>query len=299
MQGRSPVLLKLVQENIRLSILSTKMEDALATSPILNEDERQALDASYIAWFESSSTKDKSPIPREPLGVDVLSNLMRWRYVWHRSIIHRPYLLWYLTRKEPLEKLSREKKHAVDLCYKLCGELIEDIATTWQGRKACQFAGWNATWLIYQASMTPLLCLFCQFSDPATIGNSHHQIKLVLKTLGALQPWFPTAQRSAEVVRWLYGASIAQPDTVGNSVPKGPNAPVGADIPDDLGHKQSNDYGFPGDNTFVDTTVPSPPFSNDFFGSLGWSTDWDTAMVDFDIPAFGIEAETDLTDEYR
>ncbi|KAK5190922.1 hypothetical protein LTR99_000134 [Exophiala xenobiotica] len=302
--GSSPILLRLIQENIRLSILSTKMEDALATSPILNEDERQALDASYVGWFESSSARNKTPILRESLGVNAMSNLMRWRYLWHRSIIHRPYLLWYLTRREPLEKLSREKRNAVDLCYRLCGELIEDIATTWQGRKACQFAGWNATWLIYQASMTPLLCLFCQFSDPLTIRNSHHQIKLVLKTLGDLQPWFATAQRSAEVVRWLYGASVAQADTVGNPVPKGPNLPVGADISDDLVHEELNEYGFHDDNTFVDSAdpidaVPSPPFSNDFFGSLGWSTDWDTAMVDFDIPGFGTEAETDLTDEYR
>lgn len=298
MQGKSHILLKLVQQNIRLTILSTRMEDALAASPILTEEDRLAMDRSYADWFDSSFVKRGDGLYREHLGVHVMGNLMRWRYLWHRTIIHRPYLLWSLTCQQRPEQLSEERRRAISLCSQLCEELIEDIAATWNERKACQFAGWNATWFIYQASFTPLLRLFSKFSDPETIRNSHHQIELVLKTLENLQPWFATAQRSAEVVRWLSGASQFQSNNAGTSATRslGPgNSFEGTDSQTD--GKATERGIFPdgevaaGLDSF-ESAFP-PPFSDDFFGALGWSTVWDDAMLDVDIPGLDFGMDTD------
>ena len=283
----------MVQENIQLSIISTKMEDALALSPILNERELRSLDATYIEWFQSSSMQGILQVPREPHGFTVLRNLMRWRYLWHRVTIHRPYLLWYMTQKEPLHQLTAEKRTAVESCYTLSAELIEDIARTWEGRRPCQFASWNATWLIYQAAMTPLLCLFCEFSDPKSVENSQRQVELALKTLTDLKPWFPTAERSLDVLNWLYSASIHPPPferLVYNLTEPGESEATSKDAHH---HRPSGDsrageklQGLPLDSAVV------PP--NDFFGTLAWSTGWDNTMTDFDIPGIGLDYDADF-----
>lgn len=310
------MLLQLVQENIRLSMISTRMEDALAVSPILTEHERQSLDAAYVEWFESSSVQrsnSTTTVPREPHGIGTLRNLMRWRYLWHRVTLHRPYLLWYITRQQSLDRVPLEKQHAVAACYQVCAEMIQDIAETWEGRKKpCQFAGWNATWLIYQASMTPLLSLFCRFSDQACLESSRRQIQVTLATLASLQPWFPTAKRSLEVVSWLYEASLSSQvsaeaaTTTGAHLRQGNNTSsttaIFADLADppppfpqpiasltESGGMGANITSLPagggGGEAGSFTLDPSPTtMSNDFFGSLGWSTDWDTAMTDLDIP---------------
>ncbi|KAJ9628252.1 hypothetical protein H2204_009369 [Knufia peltigerae] len=296
---KSPALLQLVQQNIYLTILSTRVEDALAASPILNEENTLAMDQQYADWFNSSFVKRGGQLHRERLGVHVMANVMRWRYLWHRAIIHRPYLLWSLTCKQRPEQLPEERQRAISLCSQHCQELIEDIAATWDERKACQFAGWNATWFIYQASFTPLLTLFYKFSDPETIRDSQRQIELVLDTLGHLQPWFATAQRSAEVVRWLYAASQCQSNNGGTSITSGPgpgNSLEGADIHADV--QTAGSGGILPDNAVAvglesfESAFP-PPFSDDFLGALGWTTEWD-AMLDVDIPGLDFGMDPDV-----
>ena len=284
----------MVQENIRLSLISTKMEDALALSPILNEGDLRSLDATYVEWFQSSSVQNTLPVAGEPYGIRVLRNLMRWRYLWHRVTIHRPHLLWYITQKEALHQLGAEKRAAVEACYAISAQLIEDIASTWESRRPCQFAGWNATWMIYQAAMTPLLCLFCEFSDATSIQNSQRLVELALKTLTDLQPWFSTAKRSFEVLNWLYSASTQGPSFEQPiSKPLGPNQPGASPS---IIRAQEEPVG-DGMASVQVAELPlefSAPLPNDFFGSLGWSTDWDTTMTDFDIPGISLDYDAEL-----
>jgi len=201
----------LVQENVRFCILSTRMEDALAVSPLLEEHERHSLEALYLEWYRHSSVQLHSPhaLPtNESPGVTVLKNVMRWRYLSNRVILHRPVLLWYAMRKQMTwETLSPEKKGAIERCREVCDDLINDIAATWRGQKACQMSGWNATWLLYQAAMVPLLSLYSDPFDLPVVRLSRHQVEIAMQVMRDLQGWSTTARRSLEVITRLYEAS--------------------------------------------------------------------------------------------
>lgn len=215
--GQSHALLSLVRENIRFCEISTTMEDGLACSPLLDETERQGLEAMYCEWFKNSSVGAAASTPRstaiESPGLTTLKNVMRWRYYTNRIYLHRPALLWYAMRKMKWEKLSSEKKGAVELCREACADLINDIATTWRGQKPCQMAGWNANWLMYQAVMVPLLSLYSDPSDAALVRSSRQQVETVMATMRDLQMWSTTAKRSLEVVVRLYESSKQSDDS--------------------------------------------------------------------------------------
>lgn len=206
----SAALLSIVQENIRFCTISTKMEDALAMSPLIDSHERKILDESFLAWYNTSSVQQNTPRANqmgEPQGITMSKNVMRWRYLLWRIIIHRPVLLWYAMRRIPFSTLPPDKKSAITLCRDLAAELITDIASTWKGQKALQMAGWNATWNLYQTLMVPLLSLYSDPGDPTVVDESRKYVELGLAALQDLRNWSNIAQRSYEVVSRIYEAS--------------------------------------------------------------------------------------------
>lgn len=291
--GQSTAMLALVQENVRFSIISTRMEDALAVSPLLEEHERHALDALYLEWYKHSSVLADSPrqLLTESPGITVLKNVMRWRYLSNRVILHRPVLLWYAMRKIPWEKLSLEKQTAVELCRDVCADLIDDIATTWRGQKPCQMSGWNATWLLYQAAMVPLLSLYSDPTDIGVVESSRHQVEIAMRVMKDLQGWSTTARRSLEVIIRLYEASkrhspdAQEPQEVYISNHLDTPASLATPAP----QPQSTSANFR--PTFIDVsfanTHGNPPALNtatqevimdNMFDSLKWSNSWDSPI---------------------
>ncbi|ETI26026.1 hypothetical protein G647_02803 [Cladophialophora carrionii CBS 160.54] len=292
--GQSEAMLALVQENVRFCIISTRMEDALAVSPLLEEHERHALDALYLEWYRHSSIQAGSPHPHvsESPGITTLKNVMRWKYLSNRVILHRPVLLWYAMRKITWERLSEEKKAAIELCREVCAELIFDIAATWRGQKACQISGWNATWLIYQAAMVPLLSLYSDPHDPEIVGSCRQQVEIAIRTIKDLHSWCPTARRSHEVLIRLYEASkkhaaaLQEPRDL--YIPNAMGTPVSTGTPAPLLHPQptsvlrptyidvsfANAYGNPQDLN----TANQEMFMDNMFDTLNWSTSWDSPI---------------------
>ena len=293
--GQSAAMLELVQENVRFCVISTRMEDALAVSPLLEEYERHALDAQYIEWFRHSSVQPSSPddTATESPGLEVLKNVMRWRYLSNRVILHRPVLLWYAMRKISWEKLPKEKKAAIELCREVCAELIDDIATTWRGQKTCQMSGWNATWILYQAAMVPILSLYSDALDFDAVESCRQQLEVAMRVMRELQGWCPTARRSQEVIIRLYDASKRHAAAVQEQVqdvylPNAMNTPVSSGTPVPLAHPQptsalrptyidvgfANAYGNPQDLN----TANQEMFMDNMFDTLNWSTSWDSPI---------------------
>ncbi|KAK5940200.1 hypothetical protein PMZ80_007620 [Knufia obscura] len=271
----STQILMLIQENIRFCTISTKMEDALAHSPIISEGERRALDVSFVDWFNSSSVQNNTPRaqPGEPHGVSVIKNIMRWRYLLSRVIIHRPVLLWAAMRRMAFNQLPDEKKHAIEVCRETTHELINDIATTWRVSRPCSMSGWNATWLLYQALMVPLLHLYADRSDSHWNDKNQNLIEVGLAAFVDLRSWSQTATRSSEVVSRIYQAS------------KRHTAPTPYQIVEDKGKAAiapTNAYGIPQDQpqyaTPLDFTMNDSPsremYVNSMFDSLNWSNNW-------------------------
>jgi hypothetical protein len=85
---------------------------------------------------------------------------------------------------------------------------IQDISSTAQSH---QMSGWNATWLIYQATMVPLLGLFLNdptASDPrASVQSCQSQVETAMMVLARMQLWSPTAKRTLEAVSRILEAS--------------------------------------------------------------------------------------------
>lgn len=219
-------------------------------------------------------------VVNETSGVSVVKNVMRWRYLLSRNILHRPVLLWYAMRKIPFESLSPEKKAAVDLCRDVTADLINDIAATWTVQKPCQMSGWNATWLLYQATMVPLLSLFSDPHDPMIVSKSRAQIEVAMSTLTELQGWSTTSRRSLEVVSKIYEASKRHSPE--------PYEPQEYSISNIRTPAPLNPSARP---TYIDTSFASA-YSNpdmfhtnsqemmmdNMFDSLKWSTSWDSPL---------------------
>ncbi|KIY03402.1 uncharacterized protein Z520_00093 [Fonsecaea multimorphosa CBS 102226] len=295
--GQSTTMLALVQENIRFCIISTKMEDALAVSPLLEEYERCPLDALYQEWYKHSSVQADSSCPthNEPPGVTVVKNVMRWRYLSNRIILHRPALLWYAMRKIPWESLSPERQAAIELCRGVSADLINDIASTWRGQKACQMSGWNATWLVYQAVMVPLLSLYSDPHDVDVVESSRHQVEVAMRVLKELQGWSSTARRSLEVILRLFDVSKRHsaalqefhetylPNTMDTPTSSTTPAPQHAQLttmpapsfrPTYIDVSFANTYG----NMDDLNTATQELFMDNMFDTLNWSTSWDSPI---------------------
>lgn len=289
--GHSTAMLALVQENVRFCVISTRMEDALAVSPLLDEYERHSLDALYLEWYKHSSVQSTSshPVMNESPGVTVLKNVMRWRYLSSRVILHRPVLLWYAMRKITWESLSPEKRAAVELCREVCTDLINDIATTWRGQKPCQMSGWNATWLLYQAAMVPLLSLYSDPLDVKVVGSSRHQVEVAMDVMRNLHGWSTTARRSLEVIVRLYEASTRHSaqaqepqDLYLHNVmgtPMSSSAATTQPLPSNfrptyIDVSFANAHGDP----HALNTASQEMFMDNMFDSLRWSTSWDSPI---------------------
>jgi hypothetical protein len=279
-------MLQLLQENIRFCTISTRMEDALAVSPIIPEAELASLNDAFVDWYrtasvDSTSTRRQGDTP----GMIVTKNVMRWRYLSSHIILRRPVLLWYAMRRTPYESLPIEKKAAIMSCRQVTAELINDIAANWKGQKPCQMSGWNATWLLYQAVMVPLLSLFSDPQDSSVVENSRRQVKLTLSTLNDLQGWSATAHRSSEVVSRIYETSKRLYNDQGGA--------------QSMPYLSTTDNGLLG-NTFLaqrpyfmDLNMDNEElFMDNMFDSLNWSTGWDNLDYPFETPSTGFVPDT-------
>lgn len=280
-QQASPILL--LQEFIRFNIISTQIEDALAVSPLIPTNELLSLDNAMIEWYRNL------PAPLQPShntpqqhnyespGVPIAKSVMRWRYHLMRLSIHRPVLLWYALRRMPFASISAEKQVAIEKCRDSAADLITDITSTWASSKPCQMSGWNATWLLYQASMVPLLSLFSDSIDRSVVERCQQQVEMVMAALVEMRAWSLTAQRSLEVVSKIYEVSkrftarsmqSQQQDETNSSHFYDPVHPSRSVVSDAA--------------NFSGITMNSDVMMDSMWDSLNWSQGWENMWYPFD-----------------
>ncbi|KAK9482851.1 putative C6 transcription factor [Lipomyces starkeyi] len=202
----------ILRENIRFCHITTQIEDALALCSTLEQSNLALLDASMVDWYlhlplsirlPTSSSDPNGPCTGDP-RLTAVKLVMRWRYLSARIILHRPALLWYTMCRIPFHECPDDKKAAIVKCREIAKGTIHDIASTWTGHKASQVNGWNATWLLYQASMVPWLTLLSEGHDDDISDDCHQQIKEAMAALYDMRYYAPTAVRSWEVVSTIY-----------------------------------------------------------------------------------------------
>ena len=271
-----------MQENIKFCIITTRIEDALAISPLIPTDDLLLLDNNLVEWFQNlppalqASQTTPSQQSNEMPGMTVAKSVMRWRFYLARISIHRPVLLWYALQRVPPAGLCREKQKVIEKCRGAAADLIADIASTLKSSKPCQISGWNATWMVYQASMVPLLSLFSDAVDSAVVNNCRHQIETVMGALSELGPWSATAHRSLEVVSRIYDASKRFTLQSLQSQTEQPPTP-----------SQFYDPVHDGRSLYSEQTInaafqQSDSSMDSMWDSLNWSTGWENMDYPFD-----------------
>lgn len=212
LQGISKDMLLLLQDNIRFCILSTKMEEALAVSPLIAAEERATLDADFLEFYDLSVLQDTETETNNYVspGVSAARKVGRWRYKWARILLHRPTLLWYAISQLPSREIPDDMKASIEICRAATLDLIQDISTTWKGRTPDIMAAWGATWHLYQGTMVPLLILFLNEQEDKLINDSISQVEQAILTLSDLQEYIASAGPSLETVNLLYKVSQMQ-----------------------------------------------------------------------------------------
>jgi hypothetical protein len=96
----------------------------------------------------------------------------------------------------------------IDTCRDIAAATVQEIASSWFEN---QISAWNAVWLLFQATMVPLLGLF---SDPdhEEVPKWKQSIETSLSLFYEMRDFSLTADRSHEVVAKIYEASKKSQD---------------------------------------------------------------------------------------
>lgn len=291
---------KLFQDTVQYCMISTRIEDAMALSPLIEDTKCKELDQALTDWFQSFSAQDTATpgsgrlIPHR--------HVLRWRYCLSRIILHRPMLLWYAMRGLKPRALRPEQKLAIETCREAADELITDIATTWRTQKACQFLGTHATWILYQAVMVPLLSLFSDYLDSNIVAACRQQVEVAKSALSDLHSWSPIGKQSLESVNLIYAASLrfsAQKCSRGHlrtsqihqSAPTVELCAHGEGVDDQA--QLNLDV-----HTALDTPVQEESIDSNGLIDLNWGTSWDSIdymldMQDLDWRPMSIPPDTE------
>lgn len=152
---------------------------------------------------------------------------MRWRFYNQRMLLYRPRLLNYAMRRIPLIAIKDEERLAVQRCREIAKVAIEDIsATTTAVGNVNQMIAWNAVWLVFQASMVPLIYLSAAAAAAvvATTENDGDgeveackaQVQTAIATLDRMRPYGHTAERSLGMVSSILETILhTPPDNAG------------------------------------------------------------------------------------
>ncbi|KAL3427327.1 fungal specific transcription factor domain-containing protein [Phlyctema vagabunda] len=192
-------------ENIKFCKIATQIQDILAQSPLLRNEDRINLDNQLVNWYDSLPWILRSSDPCTE-SLYTARCVMKWRYQNLRVVLHRPVLLNLANRGTQFPP-SPEELAAVNQCRMIAKQTIEDIAREFTPN---QMLGWNGVWFMYQASMIPLVSVFWESWNPSQVRECQAQIEVVLDALENMSDWSLAARRSREVVSKMYDASKQQ-----------------------------------------------------------------------------------------
>lgn len=208
-------------ENVQFIKIASKIQESLAALPSLTHTELLNLDSQLLQWWKNLPPvlKDYNPCPDALYAV---RTVMRWRFYNQRILLYRPRLLNYAMRRIPLIAIKDEERLAVQRCREIAEMAIEDISAA-TAVNLNQMIAWNAVWLIFQASMVPLICLSVA-AAAASAGAADNdddverckaQIQTAIATLDRMRPYGHTAERSLRMISSIFETIIQTPENNG------------------------------------------------------------------------------------
>lgn len=142
---------------------------------------------------------------------------MRWRFYNQRMLLYRPRLLNYAMRQIPLIAMKDEERIAVQRCREIVEVAIEDISAT-TSMNMNQMIAWNAVWLLFQATMVPLIYLSVAAVATDNDDNDEDveackaQVQTAIATLDRMKPFGHTAERSLGMISSILETILHTPD---------------------------------------------------------------------------------------
>lgn len=143
---------------------------------------------------------------------------MRWRFYNQRMLLYRPRLLNYAMRRIPLIAIKDEERIAVQRCREIAEVAIEDISAT-TAVNMNQMIAWNAVWLVFQATMVPLIYLSAAAvatdneDGDGEVEACKAQVQTAIATLDRMRPYGHTAERSLGMISSILETILHTPDT--------------------------------------------------------------------------------------
>ena len=174
---------------------ATRIQDLLATKPLLSMEELTTEDAELVKWHDELPPILRYVLPRSSITSALHTSdlttpngsasfqtgqsqafedgtcpallrtpraIMHWWYLNLRILMHRPYLIAASLCRVPEASLTEQDIYAIQKCRMLAGQAIMTIDQTCQDTL---IAGWNAVWLMYQAVMVPLISLSTLYTN--------------------------------------------------------------------------------------------------------------------------------------
>ncbi|KAK6600367.1 fungal specific transcription factor domain-containing protein [Botrytis cinerea] len=187
-------------ENIKFCKVATQIQDALAQTPLLRNEDLTNLDRQLVEWYDNLPWILRSTEPC-PESIHTARCVMKWRYQNLRMVLYRSVLLNLANRGNQGISPTKEELAAVQTCRKIAQESIENISREWTPN---QMLGWNGVWFMYQASMIPLVSMFWESWNTNLVRIWQSQIEVVLEAFDGMADWSLAAKRSREVVSKVY-----------------------------------------------------------------------------------------------
>ncbi|KAF7714726.1 Cellulolytic transcriptional activator ClrB-2-like protein [Penicillium ucsense] len=197
-------------ENVQFVRIATKIHALLASLPTIKYAEIFDIDSQLVQWWNNLPPilKDYEPCPK---NIYTVRTVMRWRFFNQRMLLYRPTLLNYAIRRIPFMAIRAEERAAIERCHEIAKSCIHDISIT---SPMNNMIGWNAVWLLFQATMVPLVCLSLNSAhevSPGLAEDCKAQVETAILTLDRLKLYGHTAERSREVISRILEANLQTP----------------------------------------------------------------------------------------
>jgi hypothetical protein len=196
--------------------IASKIQESLAGLPTITHTETFDLDVQLLHWWNNlpPALKDYEPCSE---SLHTARTVMRWRFYNQRMLLYRPKLLSYAMRRVPFMSIRVEERNAILKCREIAEFTIQDIS---MATRLNQMIGWNGVWLLFQATMVPLIYLATRPANDdsvATFEACQAHVETAIMTLHRMKPYGHTAERSLEVVSailevCLQGTGEGSPD---------------------------------------------------------------------------------------
>ncbi|KAJ5775702.1 uncharacterized protein N7511_000713 [Penicillium nucicola] len=186
-------------ENVEFVKIASKIQESLAGLPTLTHAETFDLDSQLLQWWNNlpPALRDYEPCSE---SLHTARTVMRWRLYNQRMLLYRPMLLTYAMRRVPFMSIREDERNAILKCREIAERSIQDIS---MATKLNQMIGWNGVWLLFQATMVPLVYLSTRSKNDdsvTTFESCKTQVETAMLTLDRLKPYGHTAERTLEVV---------------------------------------------------------------------------------------------------